>query len=104
MTASPASPAPAPMVGNALDAVGGLLASFGLTRTATRTTVEEAVAAEVTARGLAASVHSLRYRELVLAARPQDAALLRLDADAILEALNAVLDEPVDRLRVRVTH
>lgn len=90
------------MVGNALDAVSGLLAGLGLVRTTARNTIEDAVTAEVTSRGLRASVHSVRYRVATLMAAPQDATLLRMDCENIREAVNAVVDEPLDRIVVRV--
>lgn len=93
-----------PTVGHVFDGVSGILAGLGLgaATTQARDGLIEHVDRLATERRVSIWVHGLRYGALTLAAPPQDAALLRLDLEAIREQLNAVLKDTVDRITLRV--
>lgn len=101
MTPPDTAPQLPPAQGNTLEAMAGFLSSLGLTRPETRDTIEESVAAELSARGLNARVLSVRYGVATLVTDPQTATLLRYDTQPILEAVNARLERPLTSLVVR---
>lgn len=101
---TPAPPEQGGLRGNALagGGLGALLASFGVVAVEERDDVEDAVVAELDARGHRATVTRLRYATLHLEAGAQEARFLRYDIASILEALAAKVPGQVERIVVRV--
>ena len=73
--------------GNLAGPLGAFLQSFGVRPSRTQDGVSDRVAAELASRSLEAEIVSLRYGDLVLAATPQHAALLRWETARLLEVL-----------------
>jgi hypothetical protein len=77
-----------------------MLQTMGVTSSTEYDSAHEVVAAELFRIKVPAVLESLRHGELVLSATPRDAALLRLDAAALLARLEATLPGVVTSIRI----
>ncbi len=91
-----------PHGGNLASSVEGLLSSFGLASSDTRTTVEDVAAARFRDLGYDVEVDSLRYGTLAVSCDAVTAHLLTYDRQQLLETLDAELRDTVTALRIRV--
>lgn len=96
-----ASQAVAPL-GALATGLDALFARFGVASSAERDVVQDAVRAELSARGYDAQVTSVRHGTLRLRTCPQTARFLRYDVAALLAAVQARAPGVVERIVVEV--